>query len=99
MTDGWFSSSASRKETILAELRTDQSVYLEAPVKETEEDGEESKIYHTFVAGFNVEEYTDEIAKLLQEYPELRQVMDELGKSTTSLTLAWNYIDWLYLIL
>jgi hypothetical protein len=68
---------------------------LEAPVKETEEDDEESKIYHTFVAGFSVEEYTDEIAKLLQEYPELRQVMDELGKWTASLTLAWRYIGWL----
>ncbi|KAI9279927.1 hypothetical protein BC943DRAFT_340355 [Umbelopsis sp. AD052] len=66
---------ASRKETILAELRTDHSVYLEPPVKGTEEDHEESKIYHTFVAGFNVEEYTDEIAKLLEEYPELRQFL------------------------
>jgi hypothetical protein len=65
---------------MLAELRTDHSVYLESPIKETGEDDEESKIYHTFVAGFRVEEYTDEIAKLLQEYPELRQVMDELGK-------------------
>ncbi|KAG2189398.1 hypothetical protein INT44_004540 [Umbelopsis vinacea] len=81
---------ASRKETILAELRTDHSVYLEPPVKETEEDDEESKIYHTFVAGFNVEEYTDEIAKLLEEYPELRQVMDELVPVQVSYNDFWQ---------
>ncbi|KAI8579022.1 hypothetical protein K450DRAFT_244597 [Umbelopsis ramanniana AG] len=80
---------ASRKETILAELRTDHSVYLEPPVKETEEDDEESKIYHTFVAGFSVEEYTDEIAKLLEEYPELRQVMDELVPVQVSYNDFW----------
>jgi hypothetical protein len=73
-------------------LRTDHSVYLEPPVKDTEEDDEESKIYHTFVAGFSVEEYTDEVAKLLEEYPELRQVMDELGKWTTSITSTRRHV-------
>ncbi|CAO3666650.1 unnamed protein product [Umbelopsis vinacea] len=69
---------ASRREAMLAELRADHSIYLEAPIKDIDEDDEESKICHTFVAGFSVEEYTDEIAKLLEEYPELRQTMDEL---------------------
>lgn len=59
-----------------AELRTDKSYFMVPP---TQEDEDEKKIYETFVAGFSVEEYTDEIAKLLQEYPELRQTMDELG--------------------
>jgi hypothetical protein len=75
-----FSFSASRREAMLAELRADHSIYLEAPIKDIDEDDEESKICHTFVAGFSVEEYTDEIAKLLEEYPELRQTMDELGE-------------------
>jgi hypothetical protein len=66
---------------MLAELRADHSVYLESPVKEADSDDEESKIYHTFVAGFSVEEYTDEISKLLEENPDLRQTMDELGTS------------------
>lgn len=61
---------------MVAELRTDKSYFLVPP---TQEDVDEKKIYETFVAGFSVEEYTDEIAKLLQEYPELRQTMDELG--------------------
>ncbi|KAJ2962972.1 hypothetical protein NQZ79_g1904 [Umbelopsis isabellina] len=65
----------SRKEAMAAELRTDKSYFMVPP---TQEDEDEKKINETFVAGFSVEEYTDEIAKLLQEYPELRQTMDEL---------------------
>ncbi|CAM0135011.1 hypothetical protein VKS41_000414 [Umbelopsis sp. WA50703] len=65
----------SRKEAMLAELRTDKSYFLAPP---TQEDEDDKKIHETFVAGFSVEEYTDEIAKLLQEHPELRQTMDEL---------------------
>jgi hypothetical protein len=61
---------------MLAELRTDKSYFLAPP---TQEDEDDKKIHETFVAGFSVEEYTDEIAKLLQEHPELRQTMDELG--------------------
>lgn len=29
--------------------------------------------------GFDAEERTEEIAKLLEEYPDLRQMMDKLG--------------------
>ncbi|KAG2186023.1 hypothetical protein INT43_002461 [Umbelopsis isabellina] len=71
----WNIYSTSRKEAMVAELRTDKSYFMMPP---TQEDEDVKKIYETFVAGFSVEEYTDEIAKLLQEYPDLRQTMDEL---------------------
>lgn len=61
-------SSASRKDQLLAEMRSNEDTFLK-DVKDAKD-----------MERFDAEERTEEIAKLLEEYPELRQMMDELGK-------------------
>lgn len=64
------SSSASRKDQLLAEMRSNEDTFLK-DVKDVKDAKDMER--------FDAEERTEEIAKLLEEYPELRQMMDELG--------------------
>jgi flagellar biosynthesis/type III secretory pathway chaperone len=77
--------SASRKEGLIAKMQTNENTYLKEP--------EESKVLSTFNSSFNIEEYTDEIAQLLNDYPDLRDIMDKLGnKITLFLYIKYTYI-------
>lgn len=44
----------------------------------------------TFNSSFNIEEYTDEIAQLLNDYPNLRETMDRLVPVQVSYLLFWQ---------
>lgn len=65
---------------MLAKVRTDPDTYLKDPASTMTEDADK-KVLETFNAGFNIEEYTDEIARLLDDYPETRNMMNELGNT------------------
>ena len=56
--------SATRKERLLAEMRTDPETFT---VKVSSN-------------SIDVEKRTDEIAQALEEFPDLREMMDRLGK-------------------
>ncbi|KAI9316036.1 hypothetical protein BX666DRAFT_2028268 [Dichotomocladium elegans] len=73
---------ATRKENLLAKMRTDPNTFLQEP--------KESKILNTFVASFNIDDYTDEIAKLLDDMPDLREVMNELVPVKVSYPIFWQ---------
>lgn len=38
-------------------------------------------LFTTFSAGFSVSEYTEDIARLLNEYPEMRKIMERIGEN------------------
>ncbi|KAI9013885.1 hypothetical protein CLU79DRAFT_768367 [Phycomyces nitens] len=91
---------ATRKEGLLAALRTDPDNFLKDPAErlETETEREnEKKVMETFKAGFNATEYTDEIARLLEEHSDLREMMDKLVPVQVSYALFWQryfYYAW-----
>lgn len=64
--------SATRKEALLAKMRVDPETYMQEP--------EDTKVHQTFMAGFSIQEYTDEIASLLKQHTDLDNMMHELGK-------------------
>lgn len=61
-------------------MQTNENTYLVDPVLSITAE-QEKKVLETFNASFKIEEYTEEIAQLLNDYPELRATMDNLGKS------------------
>ena len=65
-------------------MRVDPETYMQEP--------EDSKVHETFNAGFNIQEYTDEIASLLKQHTDLENIMHELGKR------HWYYDLLFYLI-
>lgn len=71
--------SGSRKEALIAKMQTNESTYLSEP----ELSPEEKKVLDTFNSSFKIDEYTDEIAQLLNDHPDLRDTMDKLGKLST----------------
>lgn len=71
-----FDFSGSRKEALIAKMQTNESTYLSEP----ELSPEEKKVLDTFNSSFKIDEYTDEIAQLLNDHPDLRDTMDKLGK-------------------
>lgn len=73
-------TSANRKDALLAEMRTNPDTFLKEPEASTSEDKQELQK--------DVEKRTDEIAKLLEEYPELRDMMDRLGISKHTFFVA-----------
>lgn len=56
-------------------MQTNESTYLTEP----ELSQEEKKVLDTFNSSFKIDEYTDEIAQLLNDHPDLRETMDKLG--------------------
>ncbi|KAL1929435.1 hypothetical protein VTP01DRAFT_1573 [Rhizomucor pusillus] len=73
---------ANRKDALLAEVRTNPDTFLKEPEASTSEDKQELQK--------DVEKRTDEIAKLLEEYPELRDMMDRLVPVQVSYTTFWQ---------
>ena len=76
----FFCHSATRKESLLAKMRTNPNTYLQDPAKDLTGDEKKLKVLKTFNAGFSIDSYTEEIARLLDEYPEMREMMNDLGK-------------------
>ncbi|KAI8388791.1 uncharacterized protein BYT42DRAFT_603224 [Radiomyces spectabilis] len=84
---------ATRKEALLAKMRSDPQTYLEDPAKVlegTEQEEKDKKILDTFNATFNVQEYTDEIARLLDDHPDLRNIMDKLVPLEVNYATFWK---------
>ncbi|KAL0094180.1 hypothetical protein F4703DRAFT_1817028 [Phycomyces blakesleeanus] len=84
---------ATRKEALLAALRTDPDNFLKDPAEKLETETErenEKRVVDTFNAGFNATEYTDEISRLLEEHSDLRDMMDKLVPVQVSYALFWQ---------
>lgn len=77
----FFFTSASRKEALIAKMQTNENTYLIDPASQVKDQEQERKVLETFNTSFKIEEYTDEIAQLLNDYPSLREMMDKLGKN------------------
>ncbi|CAO3655845.1 unnamed protein product [Mucor hiemalis] len=77
----------SRKEALIAKMQTNESTYLTEP----ELSQEEKKVLDTFNSSFKIDEYTDEIAQLLNDHPDLRETMDKLVPVQVSYTLFWQH--------
>lgn len=60
-------------------MQTNESTYLTEPELSKKDKEQEKKVLDTFKASFKIDEYTDEIAQLLNDYPALRETMDRLG--------------------
>jgi hypothetical protein len=69
---------------LVAKLQTDHHALLTDPKQSLLDNNDEKQlqVLETFNAGFNIQEYTSEISRLLDDSPELRQTMDDLGKYT-----------------
>lgn len=61
-------------------MRVDPETYMQEP--------EDTKVHQTFIAGFNIEEYTDEIASLLKQHTDLDTMMHELGTYVSFIDIA-----------
>ncbi|KAF7732766.1 hypothetical protein EC973_000038 [Apophysomyces ossiformis] len=80
---------ASRKDALLSKMRLDSDTYLVDPISKIQ-DEREIKVLETFNAGFKVQDYTDEIARLLEELSELREMMDSLVPVEVSYATFWQ---------
>lgn len=67
-------------------MQNNEDTYLQEP----ELDEQEKKLLDTFNSTFHIDEYTDEIAQLLDTYPHLRDMMDRLVPVQISYTLFWQ---------
>lgn len=85
-----YSFSATRKEALIAKMQTNENTYLNDPEASIKDNEQEKKILETFNSSFKIEEYTDEIAQLLNDYPSLREMMDKLVPVQISYTLFWQ---------
>ncbi|OAC99722.1 hypothetical protein MUCCIDRAFT_156867 [Mucor lusitanicus CBS 277.49] len=81
---------ATRKDALIAKMQTNDNTYLQEPELSKKDYDQEKKILDTFNSSFNIEEYTDEIAQLLNDYPNLRETMDRLVPVQVSYTLFWQ---------
>ncbi|GAA5802467.1 hypothetical protein HPULCUR_007932 [Helicostylum pulchrum] len=81
---------ASRKEALIAKMQTNENTYLIDPASLVKDEEQERKVLQTFNASFKIEEYTEEIAQLLNDYPSLRETMDKLVPIQVSYTLFWQ---------
>ncbi|KAI9304566.1 hypothetical protein BJ944DRAFT_231177 [Cunninghamella echinulata] len=79
---------ATRKEALIAKLQQDNDSFLKDPKDSLT--GDDIKIFETFNSGFHAQDYTEEIAKLLDESPELRQTMDNLVPIQVDYTTFWQ---------
>ncbi|KAI7857688.1 hypothetical protein BDC45DRAFT_603252 [Circinella umbellata] len=68
---------ATRKERLLAEMRTDPNTFL-------------TQLPDTNTNQFDVEKKTDEIAQILDEFPDLREMMDNLVPIKVTYVLFWQ---------
>ncbi|RUS24053.1 hypothetical protein BC938DRAFT_474205 [Jimgerdemannia flammicorona] len=77
-------AGTNRKDALLAKLRGDSATYLTepvaAPAEGEGEDHDAAAVFATFAAAFSVAEYTEDIARLLNEYPEMRKIMERIGE-------------------
>ena len=63
---------------LLAKMRANTETYLQDPATTLE--GDKLKVLQTFNAGFSIDAYTEEIARLLDEFSEMRDMMNDLGE-------------------
>lgn len=71
-------------------MQTNENTYLKDPEAAIKNNEQEKKILETFNSTFNIEEYTEEIAQLLNDYPSLRDTMDKLVPVQISYSLFWQ---------
>jgi hypothetical protein len=71
-------------------MQANDDTYLNEPELSKEDGEQDQKLLDTFNAGFKIDEYTEEIAQLLDKYPELRETMDRLVPIKVSYTLFWQ---------
>ncbi|CAO3578818.1 unnamed protein product [Absidia cylindrospora] len=84
--------SASRTEAMIAKLQTDRDAFLTDP-KATlmaNHDEKQIQVLETFNTGFNIEEYTPEISRLLEGSPDLRRTMEDLVPQQVDYTTFWR---------
>lgn len=81
---------ASRKEALMAKMQTNENTYLTEPELSKKDGEQEKKVLETFNSSFKIDEYTEEIAQLLNDYPDLREIMDRLVPVQVSYTLFWQ---------
>ncbi|ORX44102.1 BSD-domain-containing protein [Hesseltinella vesiculosa] len=79
---------ATRKEALQAKMQSDPNNFLLDPRDGLSES--EQSVFDTFVVGFHINEYTDEIARLLDANPDLRQTMDDLVPVQVDYTHFWQ---------
>lgn len=71
-------------------MQTNENTFLKEPELSKTDQEQEHKILETFNSGFNIEEYTDEIAQLLNDFPHLRDMMDKLVPIQVTYKLFWQ---------
>ncbi|KAI8141871.1 hypothetical protein BJV82DRAFT_617842 [Fennellomyces sp. T-0311] len=81
---------ATRKESLLAKMRADPDTYLQDPAKTVAGDTSKLKVLETFNAGFSIDAYTEEIARLLDEFPQVREMMNDLVPVQVNYTAFWQ---------
>ncbi|KAI9278527.1 hypothetical protein BDA99DRAFT_492424 [Phascolomyces articulosus] len=81
---------ATRKDSLLAKMRANPDTYLQDPVKDLAGDDKKLKVLETFNAGFSIDSYTEEISRLLDEYPEMREMMNDLVPVQVNYTSFWQ---------
>ncbi|KAI8888450.1 hypothetical protein K501DRAFT_320834 [Backusella circina FSU 941] len=74
----------SRKEAYLAKIYTSQDIYLNDPIEE------DQKLYNTFISGFHIDDYKDEISSLLEKNPNLKETMHRLVPVQVTYNLFWK---------
>ncbi|ORZ25735.1 hypothetical protein BCR42DRAFT_400813 [Absidia repens] len=83
---------ASRTEAMIAKLQTDHDALLTDPKATLMANHNEKQIQvlETFNTGFNIEEYTPEISRLLEGSPDLRRTMEDLVPQQVDYTTFWR---------
>ncbi|KAI7903650.1 AMMECR1 domain-containing protein [Cokeromyces recurvatus] len=81
---------ATRKDGLIAKMQMNENTYLKDPEFSKTNYEQEKKVFDTFNSSFSIEEYTEEIAQLLNDYPDLREMMDKLVPIQVSYALFWQ---------
>ncbi|KAG0740461.1 hypothetical protein G6F62_008472 [Rhizopus arrhizus] len=77
---------ATRKEALIAKMQTNEDTYLNEP----EEKEEGKSILKTFNDSFKIDEYTEEIARLLNSNSQLQEMMNKLVPVQVSYPVFWQ---------
>ncbi|RUS16484.1 hypothetical protein BC937DRAFT_91156 [Endogone sp. FLAS-F59071] len=59
---------------------------------ETETTENSTALFTTFSTGFSMSEYTEDIARLLNEYPEMRRIIERIGEYAWMRKGGWGLL-------
>jgi hypothetical protein len=68
----------------LAKINTSQDIYLNEPIEK------DQKLYNTFISGFHIDEYKDEMSQLLEKNPNLKETMNRLVPVQVTYNVFWK---------